>query len=236
MPRSHLTCLHFVLMSKEPGASVFSPAGVWRLLCREVFLTLSCTDAVPHVGGCPGAPKGGLSSRHLVTLHQCSSSPDHPTVSPALWLKNKPPPSQSEYRAPESLWSHNSCQRTEGESPTEWPWNKHAHSSKAITHKLSTQKKTAAVSLLFSETLAIFQSGSSSCLSNGSIRHWQAHYQVCVCVCVIIMYVWKCPSHTLSSRAEPSHSSGEGWNTNTYWFSIIRWFLFCTSANSFFLL
>lgn len=83
MPRSHLTCLHFVLMSREPGASVFSPAGVWTLLCREVFLTLSCTDAVPHVGGSLGAPKGGLSSHHPVTLHQCSSSLDRPTVSPA---------------------------------------------------------------------------------------------------------------------------------------------------------
>lgn len=42
-----LTCLHFLLMSKDPGASVFGPAGPRR----RVPLALSRTDAVPHAGG-----------------------------------------------------------------------------------------------------------------------------------------------------------------------------------------
>ncbi len=86
-------------------------------------------------------------------------------------------------------------------------------------------------SVLFSE-LTHFQSRTSSCWSNGSIQHWQAHYQACVeCVCLCVclcVCVCKCPSHSLplrspSSQAECSHSwaywvleRGENTHTHTH--------------------
>lgn len=48
-----LTCLQFVLTSKEPGAFRFFPSVARGRGCRDVFLCLDvlfCLDAVPHFG------------------------------------------------------------------------------------------------------------------------------------------------------------------------------------------
>lgn len=103
-----LTCLHFVLISKHPGASVLDPAGLGRL----VPLALPRADAVPHDGGeSTGAPTQGLSSRHPAALHQpplhrrASNTPSRSS----RHLKKKTMeldllfPSRSQYRAVVSL-------------------------------------------------------------------------------------------------------------------------------------
>lgn len=110
-PGMRLTCLHFVLMSKHPGASVFCPAGPRR----RVPLALSRTDAVPHAGGKSRSTYTGSVIWPSCSITSAAAPPEtlqhfQPLFAAFRRLKKKKEPnlllpSQSKYHATESLRS-----------------------------------------------------------------------------------------------------------------------------------